>query len=127
MNEQGARAVGWRMFSGVSVTGKPLDDVVCPRCAGTAQDDQEPSWRVRCTTCEWQSDDDEDVTEEGPLTAQVAKELAADHRCWPQMEIAPPDTDDWYPPSEVTNGGGLLRPKTVEVNLGARELPVGAR
>jgi hypothetical protein len=52
-----ARADGWRTFSGVSMTGKPLDDVVCPSCAGTAKPGEE-GWSVRCLTCDWEWEDE---------------------------------------------------------------------
>jgi hypothetical protein len=122
-----ARTVGWRMWSGLTQAGQYAEDVVCPRCAGTARDDQQqPSWRVRCTTCEWQSDDDE-IPDDGPLTADGAKQLAADHHCWSHLEISPPDTDDWYRPGEVTSSGALLNRRSVTVDLNVRPLPVGVQ
>lgn len=30
-----ARAKGWHLFAGESLTGKPLDTHVCPNCIGT--------------------------------------------------------------------------------------------
>ena len=40
-----ARMLGWRLFKGLSQTGKELDDVVCPGCAGTTTTIASPRWR----------------------------------------------------------------------------------
>lgn len=101
-----ARHLGWRMFSGVSLTGKPLEDVVCPWCAGTAPESElVPTWRVRCRTCDWEYDHEDG---EGPLDAKAAKQLARDHQCEPWIEIGPPNDDRWLPERSVNNDGSLV-------------------
>lgn len=97
-----ARAAGWRTFKGASLTGKPLDDVICPWCAGTAE--PELSWKVRCNTCDWESAEDED---DEALDARDAKHLADDHRCEPWLEIQAPNSDVWLPPRSVNNDGSI--------------------
>jgi hypothetical protein len=100
-----ARMDGWRLFKGVSLTGKPLNDVVCPRCADTAKPpNPEPTWSVRCNTCDWEW---EDEYGEGPLGAKEAKRMADDHECDPEMEIQSPD-GGWHKPWSV-NGDGSLK------------------
>lgn len=37
LTEEGARFEGWRIFKGVSLTGKRLDDVICPNCSGRGE------------------------------------------------------------------------------------------
>lgn len=34
LSEAGARYLGWRLFEGSGMTGKPLTDVACPVCSG---------------------------------------------------------------------------------------------
>lgn len=101
-----ARMAGWRMFDGTTQGGKPLNDVVCPSCAGTAPDSEAanagPSWRVRCSTCDWMYEDEYD---EGPLDAKAARSLAYDHQCEPYVQIAPPSGDQWYDRYEVDDKG----------------------
>jgi hypothetical protein len=100
-----ARISGWRLFTGVSLTGKQLDDVVCPACAGTEPPkDEQPSWSVRCRTCDWVYEDDFD---EGPLSAREARQLALDHHCEPWVEIAAPNSDQWMSPRSVNEDGSL--------------------
>jgi hypothetical protein len=125
-NEAGARMAGWRTYQGVSVTGKPLDDVVCPACAGTAEPEA-PTWRVHCITCDWDAAEEGWDSDDEPLNALDAKMLAASHRCYAQVEIGPPGSSDWYHPNDVTDSGGLKRPKVVTVDLSARHLPGVAR
>jgi hypothetical protein len=102
-----ARITGWRMFSGTSQTGKPIEDVACPHCAGTAPaPDETPSWSVRCKTCDWEYEDEYD---EGPLTAAEAKQMADDHECEPWVEIRPPGMKDgWMSPRLVNKDGSLV-------------------
>jgi hypothetical protein len=100
-----ARAAGWRMFTGVSVTGKPLDDVVCPACAGTADPEDAPQgWRVRCNTCDWEYEDDDD----GPLSPAEARQMAYDHECEPEVRLAPPSGDRWYLTYELDRAGNII-------------------
>jgi len=53
LTEAGARSIGWRIFSGTSQAGKPLDDVACPVCSGRGPEPVPPSWDVRCLHCGW--------------------------------------------------------------------------
>jgi hypothetical protein len=105
-----ARMLGWRMFKGVSQTGKPLDDVVCPGCAGTTPITEDkpasPSWRVRCNTCYWEWEDEFD---EGPLSPKDAKSMAHDHECEPEVEIAPPSGEKWFHPYDVSDEGVVVQ------------------
>jgi rubredoxin len=87
-----ARADGWRYFKGKSVTGKDLDDVICPACAGTAKpepDGLEKSWRVRCETCDWSYDEGWEPGDDLIVDARDAKSVADDHRCQRVLRIAP--------------------------------------
>lgn len=34
LTEPGARSIGWRFYNGLSLTGKVLNDVICPECSG---------------------------------------------------------------------------------------------
>jgi hypothetical protein len=117
-----ARVEGWRMYKGVSVTGKEIDDVACPSCAGTAAPPGKPapSWRARCRTCDWDSDEDAEEAGEGPLTARDAKYLARGHHCEPWIEISPPGTDErWLPPRMVNDDGSLVDDARVSSMLAA--------
>jgi hypothetical protein len=83
-----ARAEGWRTFQGKSVTGKDLDDVICPICSGTATPvDAGEVWTVGCSTCDWVSTEDDD---EPILDAPDAMAVATDHRCQPKVYIVDP-------------------------------------
>lgn len=112
-NEEGARFLGWRIFKGASVTGKPLDDTACPVCAGTATD-PEPlfSWRVRCNTCHWESEEDEDVDMAEPLDGKAARYLASNHECEPWIEVQPPGSETWYPRNYLNRDGSLREDKS---------------
>ncbi len=63
-------------------------------------------WRIRCNTCDWEYEWDEDW-EDGPLDAKAAKYVAHDHRCEPQLEIAPPRGTRWHRPGEVNDDGTI--------------------
>lgn len=106
-----ARMEGWRLFNGVSQTGKHLDDVVCPVCAGTNEppEPRPEGWVVACRTCEWQSNEDPDDPDLfAELTAKDAKWLAREHRCEKWMEIRPPGNTTWYPPDSINDDGSLV-------------------
>lgn len=115
--EDVARAEGWRTFKGLSVTGKVLDDTVCPGCAGTAKDDETAaavkSWRVRCTTCDWSSEDDRDDDDGEVWDAKAAKEMADWHECEKQVEIAPPTGDVWSSTYRVNDDGSIKPPQAL--------------
>lgn len=53
LTEAGARSTGWRIFSGRTQSGKPLDDVLCPVCSDRGAEPDPVSWNVRCTKCGW--------------------------------------------------------------------------
>lgn len=90
-----ARALGWRVWDGESVTGKSLTVRICPQCAGGHAGDEKPppagSWRVGCDTCDWEWEDEYD---EGPLTEKDARRLADDHECEPSTWVKPPMTPE---------------------------------
>ncbi len=112
LGETAARVYGWRLFSGVSQTGKAFDDVACPVCAGTAKDPvSAASWSVRCTTCDWSSDEgnvDEDDME--ILGAQAAVMLGKDHECEPDIQLRKPAAGaKWLPIDDFNRDGSLRR------------------
>lgn len=49
--------MGWRIFEGLSLTGKPMEDVMCPVHSGCGSDPGLPtaadSWDVSCMNCYW--------------------------------------------------------------------------
>lgn len=63
------------------------------------------SWEVRCSTCDWQWDDEDDY--EGPLDAEEAKRLARDHECESYVEIKGPGLDRWHEEWRVNKDGTL--------------------
>ena len=106
-NESTARVLGWRLFDGPSQTGKALSDVVCPRCAGTVQPEPEAFWTVRCNTCHWESDyDDED---EAPSTAAEAVYLGRGNECEPDVELLAPEPDSKWMGLNAFNRDGTSR------------------
>lgn len=90
-----ARAAGWRIFSGTTQSGKPLEDVVCPICAGTDPDpdrytDAKMIWDVQCYTCDWSFSEDWEPGLDPLHTATEAKSCAQEHRCEPQFVYISP-------------------------------------
>lgn len=88
-----ARAAGWRMFDGVSQTGKPLSDVVCPSCAGEVDANQlirAKSWDVMCDLCDWTYSEVDNDDFEPLLSEKEAKQVARDHECTPLLRLKPP-------------------------------------
>ena len=86
-----ARASGWRMFQGLSQTGKELDDVVCPSCSGHEVPIQQvPSWVVECH-CEWSSHEDWQPGDTPLLTAYEAMKFSRDHKCEPEFKFISPE------------------------------------
>jgi hypothetical protein len=66
-------------------------------------DGPEPkSWGMRCTTCDYQWEDEYD---EGPLDAKQAKRTAGDHECEPEVQIFDPTTNKWLHPDRVDDDG----------------------
>lgn len=96
-----ARAAGWRMFKGESITGKPIDDVVCPACAGTAEPPPR-EWQVRCTTCDWDSDDGEEPIRSG----REAMDVARYHECESWIEVQRPG-GEWLALAAYNRDGEL--------------------
>lgn len=90
-SEAGARHLGWRFFKGLSLTGKPLDDVICPVCTGqdAPEPDEIPSWIVECA-CEWSSYEAWEPGDTPILTAYEAKRVAQTHRCAPEFTFISP-------------------------------------
>lgn len=90
--EAGARNIGWRLFNGLSLTGKPLGDVLCPVCSGRGEDPKMPTWNIECTTCEWNYIDEEDwqVLKIPINSAEDADKIARDHKCEPWFIFTDP-------------------------------------
>jgi len=60
LSEPGARHIGWRIYQGETVTGRPVDDVACPRCSGRGKDGETwnvYTWDVECLGCGWRFTD----------------------------------------------------------------------
>lgn len=101
LTEAGARANGWRFYKGPSLTGKMLDDVICPVCTGEAKPEPEniPSWIVECA-CEWTSHENWQPGDVPILTAYEAEQVARNHRCEPEFRFISPEGKsyrDWDP------------------------------
>lgn len=69
------------------------------------------SWEVRCSTCDWEWDGEDD---EGPLDAEEAKRLARDHECEPYVEIKGPGMDRWHEEWRVNKDGTLYEVKAAK-------------
>lgn len=94
LDRERARAAGWRMYHGPSITGKLLDDVICPACTGEKKPEEVGvTWLVRCNTCDWATGDEP----EEPITSyHVARQQASYHDCEPEIELRPPGHEEWY-------------------------------
>lgn len=91
MSEEAARFAGWRFYSGPSLTGKELNDVICPVCTGAVAPVTEvPTWVVECS-CDWSSQDDLEPGESPILTAWEAERVSRDHRCEPMFTFITPE------------------------------------
>jgi hypothetical protein len=98
------------------LTGKPLNDVVCPACSGNGkpEEKQGPGWLVRCNTCDWQSDDDgDDPWDEGPVDAKRAMDLARYHECEKEVEVKPPWDVAWHSERDFDHDGQPRKPLDV--------------
>jgi hypothetical protein len=60
-------------------------------CAG--DDEAPPSYRVRCSTCAWEWEDEED---DGPLSLEDAIRKARGHECEPEVQVMSPVTGKWH-------------------------------
>lgn len=79
MTTNRARAAGWRVYDGPSLTGGALTVVLCDDCvAGRV-----PEFRAECLTCGADSNDDGT----GPLSERDAKAWKFDHECEPEVDI----------------------------------------
>lgn len=94
-SETVARVIqGWRLYTGTTQDGRPLEDVVCPICAGTQES---TGWNFRCVTCDWsyREDWEDDVPlERLDSVGDLERELRY-HECEPILEVQAPDTDVW--------------------------------
>jgi hypothetical protein len=75
----------------------PSDDdtrkMLCPRCAGTATDEQIQQiagWDAECTTCGLTMT--EDYEDDGPFTEKDAHIWANAHDCQPETHVIPPQS-----------------------------------
>lgn len=78
-------------------------------CRKRCYHDGAPTCRVRCNTCGWQLDDDDEW-----MDAKAAKRAADDHECEPEMQIWVPGPDRWFLPYQVNDDGavpGVKKPK----------------
>lgn len=92
-SEAVARLQGWRFFSGVSQTGKQLNDVLCPVHSGRQEEMALiPSWVVHCVNCEWDTDLERELDDPPILTAYEAELAARYHICEPVFEFIRPDS-----------------------------------
>lgn len=103
-----ARLHGWRWYRGESITGKQIEDVICPVCAGLAEPELPPAWSVGCRTCDWQyePDTDDDEIRDG----RRAVDVAHDHDCEPEVWIVMPGDSKEYRPYDFNRDGTLYRP-----------------
>jgi hypothetical protein len=89
-----ARAVGWRVWSGLTLGGIEKRVVFCPRCAGANSEDvaeevEAPKWDARCNTCDFAASEEDEYDDE-PFTEADAKRWRSDHECEPDVEIVAP-------------------------------------
>ena len=91
VSEVSARLSGWRFYKGPSLTGKELDDVICPVCTGAIPPQElVPSWNMQCRYCDWSPADERELGDEPILTAYEASIVAAGHRCKPMFLFIDP-------------------------------------
>lgn len=93
--QDAARAVGWTVWEGVTLGGKPAKRVFCPWCAGRREDLQEPKWDARCETCGASASEEDGYADE-PFGPEEAKWWQQEHRCEPDVWLVQP-------------GGGVVR------------------
>jgi hypothetical protein len=74
----------------------------CPKWKADCSEPDQPGWDVRCHTCGWQWEDD---NEEGPMDAKRARDLADDHECEPEVQVCPPGETRWMPPHYINRDG----------------------
>ena len=87
------------------------------RCADWCDGDgpKPASWNVRCSTCDWEYDPEDDI-DEGPLTYEEARRMGRDHECEPFIEISAPDTSEWHPDWRFDKVGQLIPTTSVCAN-----------
>ncbi|MGN9802026.1 hypothetical protein [Micromonospora sp. L32] len=74
-------------------------------CYGCGPKYDGPTWSVRCTTCDWDWQDDFD---EGPLDVEAARSMARDHECEPNVQLRPPgENSKWVPEWRVNRDGSI--------------------
>lgn len=103
LSPDGARSIGWRIYEGPSMTGKPMSDVLCPVCSGRGDDPKRPTWNIYCTTCDWQYLEEPDWTDlRIPiLTAEEASKLAQEHECEPWFKFTDPQGNTYEGENEL--------------------------
>jgi hypothetical protein len=106
-----------------------IDALFHLRCTDWCEGDgpQPPSYSVRCSTCDWQYDPDEDDYDEGPLTFEDARRMGRDHECEPFIEISVPDTSDWHPDWRFDKAGQLIPITAVCANCNEAIANIGRR
>lgn len=92
LTEAGARVAGWRIYRGQSMTGKDINDVLCPVHAGTGDMAEPiPTWHVFCRNCDWSTEEDPYPEDPPILTAYEATRVAKDHVCEPAFIYIDPE------------------------------------
>lgn len=93
MDETGARAARWIVWSGSTRGGQETTRIYCPTCAGRGSEDPNPPiWDAECATCHWRmSDADDWDEEEEPYTERDAQNWKQDHQCEPDVRIITPE------------------------------------
>lgn len=103
-------ALGWRVWSGYTVSGQWREVCRCPGCAAAVAEPQPDQprqvWGVRCLNCGWEHDERDD--DGRVLTEADADQVGAAHVCEPWIDVVrlwPPQ-----PPPVVTvmDTGGRL-------------------
>lgn len=105
LDEAGARFRGWRIYTGHSLTGKDIKDVICLKCSGRGkvEDDEEliPSWDVCCKTCGWQFSDEWDEQFIPLLDEREAYAKAQMHHCTPEFQYMDQGGRHWLDQDEL--------------------------
>ncbi|MEV0726046.1 hypothetical protein AB0I37_25110 [Micromonospora purpureochromogenes] len=103
------KPIDWTRPEEAIVGDEALKDLVVSiseavgRCYDCGPKYDGPTWSVRCTTCDWQW---EDEYNEGPLDVEAARDMARDHECEPNVEMLPPgDGAKWVPEWRVSSDG----------------------
>jgi len=92
-----ARGLGWRIYDGLSVTGKRLSVRLCPACVGAGEvragDGVPRGFDAECSTCDARmSDDWWDEEPDYGWSEKDAENWISEHECQPDTHIVRPGT-----------------------------------